>query len=298
MTKIHSSSSMRWVFPLHADNTEKLESATTIRLVPELLVVGYQKYAEAYPIPLHCHHHAYEFVYLHSGSATWEINGISYPMNAGQWFYTRPGELHKARFNHLEPSRIWWMIVQDPEGTPNWFRLEGSDRELAASRLQQLPRVFRAGPRVHEQFVRLKATLETESPDQAFFARHQVLDIIMGLLQPTSSKSIEPGVKDAVIHSVHQLTQAPNHRYSVAELARASQMSESHFYKVFHDIFGQSPAAYMERVRMERACSLLQTNISITEIAFELGFKTSQHFTTVFRKHIGSSPSEWRKTGL
>jgi AraC-like DNA-binding protein len=298
MTMIHSSSSMRWVFPPQDDNPEKFESATTIRLVPELIVVGYQKYAEAYPIPLHYHHHAYEFVYLHSGSATWEINGIPYPMSAGQWFYTRPGELHKARFNHLEPSRIWWMIVQDPEDTPNWFRLEGSDRELASSRLQQLPRVFRAGHRVHEQFVRLKATLETASPDQAFFARHQVLDIIMGLLQPTSSKSIEPGVKDAVIRSVHQITQAPNTRYSVAELARASQMSESHFYKVFHDIFGQSPAAYMERIRMERACSLLLTNVSITEIAFELGFKTSQHFTTVFRKHIGSSPSEWRKTGL
>jgi len=75
-------------------------------------------------------------------------------------------------------------------------------------------------------------------------------------------------------------------------------VSESHFYKLFHEIFGQSPSAYVERFRVERACAMLQTHKSITDIAHELGFKTSQHFTAVFKKLMGSPPSKWKKHSM
>ena len=134
MAQLHTSAPTRWVFPPHGVDKEAYpKDDPNERLVPELLIVGYQKIAEAFPIPLHSHDGAYEFVYLQNGSATWEIDGILYPMNAGQWFYTRPGELHKARFNHLEPSRIWWLILQDPVSCPI-----GSDSKatIASSRYQ------------------------------------------------------------------------------------------------------------------------------------------------------------------
>nr|WP_276316179.1 AraC family transcriptional regulator [Paenibacillus lignilyticus] len=95
---------------------------------------------------------------------------------------------------------------------------------------------------------------------------------------------------------VRQLEQTPEKRFSIAEMAQAVQVSESHFYKLFQEQFGQSPAAYMERVRIEQACELLlNSGLSIIEIAHELGFKTSQHFTNVFRKVTGCPPSEWRR---
>lgn len=205
--------------------------------------MGHQKYTEAYPLQLHHHEDCYEFVFVEQGSVTWEMNGKFYPTHAGQWFYTCPGELHRARFNYLEPSRIWWFIIKDPNGpSPHWFHLEAADRDFIMDQLQQ-----------------------------------------------------QPEQRDAVIRFVNHMEQHPEKHYSVADIARSVQFSESHFYKIFHQIFGQSPAAYMERVRIDRACELLKSEISITEVAFELGFKTSQHFAKVFKKQMGSSPSEWRK---
>jgi len=58
-------------------------------------------------------------------------------------------------------------------------------------------------------------------------------------------------------------------------------MSESHFYKSDLRNIRTVPTAYMEHV-VERACSPSATPHH--GVHFELGFKTSQHFTTVFRK--------------
>ncbi len=293
-------SPFRWVYPLNFDDHGGVGDLRNneISLVPELITLGHQKYTEAYPLKLHHHEDCYEFVFVEQGSVTWEMNGKLYPTHAGQWFYTCPGELHRARFNYLEPSRIWWFIIKDPSGTsPHWFQMEANDREFIMDQLRQLPRVFHAGNRirVREQFERLRVTLESKGPQIKLFARHQILDILLGLLQPGASKKIEPELKETVIRVVNQMEQTPEKRHTVADMARAAQFSESHFYKIFHEIFGQSPASYMEHVRIKRACELLKTEISITEAAFELGFKTSQHFAKVFKKQVGSSPSEWRR---
>jgi len=285
---------MRWVYPF-PETSPVWENSGAVSLFPELLRIGHQKYAEAYPIHLHCHNSEYEFVYLQHGNVTWEVDSTQYPMRAGQWFYTRPGEPHKARFNHMEPGQIWWMIVSDPARDPNWFRLDKNERQIVISRLQQLPRVFRADPHTHEHFARLKQILISENPEEALFARYQLLDILLRMLQPVSAKTIEPELRDVIIRSVEQMAQMPEQRYSVADMARAVQISESHYFKLFHAVFGQSPASYLDRIRVERACKLLQTDASVTDIAMDLGYKTSQHFTKVFRKITGSSPSEWRK---
>jgi AraC-like DNA-binding protein len=287
-----SSSLIRWVYPSDYGTVSEEGGAS---VVPELFMLGYQRYTEAYPLQLHSHDQAYEFVFLESGNVNWEIDEAYYPVSAGQWFYTKPGEPHRARFNYLEPSRIWWFILMDPMADPDWFGMDAAYREYIHIRLKELPRVFNANHRVRELFLRLKSTLEMDHANKGLFARYQILDILLGLLQPVSTKSIEPELRESVIRSVNQWVLSPEKRYSIAEMAQAVRVSESHYYKLFHQLFGQSPSAYMERVRIERACVLLKDDLSITEIAFELGFKTSQHFSTVFHKLVGISPSQWRK---
>ncbi|MGE7826636.1 helix-turn-helix transcriptional regulator [Paenibacillus sp. NPDC093718] len=73
--------------------------------------------------------------------------------------------------------------------------------------------------------------------------------------------------------------------FSTSQLAAELCLSESYFSRVFRDTAGQSPASYMERARMDLACRLLvQSPASITDIAHDLGYKTSQHFATVFKE--------------
>jgi AraC-like DNA-binding protein len=73
-------------------------------------------------------------------------------------------------------------------------------------------------------------------------------------------------------------------------------VSEVYLYKRFEKEIGQTPNGYLHTLRLEKACELLvSTDKSITEIAMETGFSSSQYFATVFRKYSGETPSVFRR---
>jgi AraC-like DNA-binding protein len=79
---------------------------------------------------------------------------------------------------------------------------------------------------------------------------------------------------------------------SLTELSRIAGINEFKLKRGFKEIFGQTVFAYLNDTRMELAKNdLLQKNKSITEIAFELGYSSVQHFSAAFRKKYGMPPS-------
>ena len=59
----------------------------------------------------------------------------------------------------------------------------------------------------------------------------------------------------------------------------------------FKQLFGQTIFDYSQRLRMEHSKDLLETtDLTITEIAFELGYDYSNNFTTAFKRHFGMTP--------
>ncbi len=80
------------------------------------------------------------------------------------------------------------------------------------------------------------------------------------------------------------------------ELAAEARLSPYHFARMFKHSFGAPPRAYLVRLRMERACSLLEeTDLPITAIAHEVGYASSQAFARSFIKHKRASPSAYRR---
>jgi len=69
-----------------------------------------------------------------------------------------------------------------------------------------------------------------------------------------------------------------------------------HFAAQFRAATGQRPHDYLLQLRIERARELLLTSrLPLVEIAFEVGFKTQAHFTTVFARFVGETPNAWRQ---
>ena len=80
------------------------------------------------------------------------------------------------------------------------------------------------------------------------------------------------------------------------ELAAEARLSTFHFARMFKQSLGVSPRAYMTRLRLEKACELLErTDLPITQIALEVGYSSNQVLARVFGKHMRISPSEYRR---
>lgn len=102
------------------------------------------------------------------------------------------------------------------------------------------------------------------------------------------------------IHKIHeQLTQHMEQRFTIEELSRQYLMNPTTLKAVFKSVYGTSIAAHMKQHRMEQAAQLLvQTNLSIAEIARRVGYDSQSKFTAAFKDYCGRLPRDYRNTGI
>jgi len=83
---------------------------------------------------------------------------------------------------------------------------------------------------------------------------------------------------------------------SLADVAKAAGASVFHFCKVFHRATGLTFTDYVARVRLEDARTrLLNPNLRVSEIAYDVGFQSLTQFNRTFKRVFGQSPSEFRE---
>jgi transcriptional regulator GlxA family with amidase domain len=82
---------------------------------------------------------------------------------------------------------------------------------------------------------------------------------------------------------------------SIAELARAVNLSPGHLRRLFHSVVGCSPAHYARQHRLRHAFELLQSSfLSIKEIMAAAGWNDPSHFCREFKRQYGVSPRSLR----
>jgi len=81
----------------------------------------------------------------------------------------------------------------------------------------------------------------------------------------------------------------------LGQVAKAVNMSSFYFCKMFKKVAGINFTDYVARVRIEKSKNLLlNPNLRVSEIAFEVGFQSLTHFNRVFKKILGQSPTDYR----
>lgn len=273
--------------------------------IPELLVLGYTESRNALPLPLHFHDGCFEFVYIESGLMDWEVEGEHFRSHSGDIFFTRPNEVHRGGLDMIQPCCFWWVIIRDPlsiienKTSPNWLNLNFMEAIHVRDMLMSLPRVRHIGSSPQHPLRRLKDAFTSANVLRSVQAYTSLLDFLLLVIEESKTSGLNQDLRSGLHELTNFLQSNLDQRYSLAELAAKLGVSPPYCSKIFKEYTGLPPASYMEHIRVRQALDRLRTtSVSITDIAHELGFASSQHFSTVFKRHTGRTPSAWRLQGF
>jgi len=113
---------------------------------------------------------------------------------------------------------------------------------------------------------------------------------ILRLLE-APSKNPPPLLHPASERAMKLLRDRPGYPWNLEELARLSGLSRPHLIEVFRRDHGETPMRTLMGIRLEEGRRQLRTaSRSVTEIAFDMGFSSSQHFARAFRDRYGCTP--------
>lgn len=110
---------------------------------------------------------------------------------------------------------------------------------------------------------------------------------------------MKPETKDNYIQRINKVVGYLNQHVeatpSVQDLADIAAISPFHFHRVYRAITGETPSGTIRRLRLARAAAMLkETAKPITEIAFDVGYESSQGFSKAFHEATGNSASDLR----
>ncbi len=107
--------------------------------------------------------------------------------------------------------------------------------------------------------------------------------------------SQSPELLRRLLRAKDRMDGAPHEEWPIQRLAQVSAVSVAHFAREYKKAFGLPPHRYLLSRRMERATALLRdTDLPITEIAFQTGWNSVGTFGRIFRDINGESPGKFR----
>jgi len=108
--------------------------------------------------------------------------------------------------------------------------------------------------------------------------------------------SLDPELLRRLLRAKDRMDATSHEDWPVDRLARVSHVSEAHFARSFKEAFGVPPHRYLLTRRIERAKTLLRdTNLPVTDIAFQTGWRSLGTFGRIFRDVTGESPKKLRE---
>ena len=122
----------------------------------------------------------------------------------------------------------------------------------------------------------------------------ELFELVRGDLEANSRINPSDEKMKAMMRFIHSHYQES---ISVEDIAREAHISKRVCFRLFQENLHMTPLEYMTSYRLRKACQrLVDTNESITQIAYNCGFGSSSYFGKVFRERYGCTPAAYRKS--
>lgn len=291
------------VVPLSArQHHEAFEGATC--LLSHVPIIGYQRYVEAVANGLipEAHLDAYEFHYIVRGDLDWWVDDEVYRVKPGTLFMTRPGEMHGSTDTFFQPTELYWFQLSIPKTKP-MTGLTVMETQFLRQRLEGLTeRMFSASHQIRPIFECILDEHRFPTAGSRIIARaglHQLIGFLirdhdMYVGGHRGAVPLSSQIQGAVDLISTSLGEPP----SIDAVASEVCMSPGHFRARFRRETGFTPYEYLTGCRIDKAKQMLMKDRwSVTDVAFRLGYSSSQNFASSFKRQTGMTPTEFRKTG-
>ena len=227
-----------------------------------------------------------EFCYVVSGKGCVICNNKKYTLKAGDVYFLPRSSASETFSDSNDP----WLTA--------WINVFGDLIPDIMSAYKLIKKVQFSDAGCYPLFKQLLAICRDQSltlQEKNFktsLLMHEMIQLL-AVLPDTPSDS--PQHNDAEIIK----TYIDNHIYQntkTSDLANLVHLSESQTIRMFKQAYGMTPHNYLLSMRMKSAQQLLeQTNLSIKEIAYNLGFSDEHYFSHLFKEKIGKNPTSYRK---
>ena len=221
------------------------------------------------------------FHYVLSGKGTYTCGGQTYPVESGELFLIRPDTLVYYEADKANPWTYVWIGFEG-EAAERMLDLSGFRKNRLTASLPELNDTFsslaRQDPAVPLPAVRLCGVL---------------YDVFTHLQQRQAPPAPASMPELYVRRSMEYIRANYSQPLTVGEIARLMGIDRRYFSRIFTQIAGTSPQAYLVGYRLDRAAALLADQCcTVGEAAKSVGYADAFTFSRMYKRRFGVSPSE------
>jgi len=261
--------------------------------LPEVPVVGIHRNRSATAgLSRHVHDGLMEICYLVSGQRIYQVDGRHYMMRGNDVFLTYPDEPHGSGDRPHGRGELYWMQVRLSPRANTFLTVAGGHAREFITSLARLPhRHFRGDRQLQFLFEEVYRLYHDEKVE---FRQLRIANCLVAWLLKVAECANRPAASRETTDIRKALTlieTLPAGEVTITTLAEQVGLSVSRFKVKFKEQTGIAPAEYILRSRIDHAKVLLQEGrMSVTEIAYALGFSSSQYFATAFKRFTTMRP--------
>jgi AraC-like DNA-binding protein len=267
------------------------------RSVPQVILLGRYNYTKAHPaLTEHAHRRAIEICFLVKGRQTYRVGGRDYRLRGGDVFLTFPDEVHSTGDAPEEKGALYWMILRLPRRGESFLGLPRRQGDAIVRGLLEIPSHHFPGSRRMKEHLDAISLLydEPATPFGAAGISNRVLAFLLEVIR-CSWRPAPVARRDSFQPILDHIASHPDETPRVPELAARAGLSVARFSARFKEKTGVPPAEYILRAKIEEARRRLEKGgRTVTQVAYDLGFSSSQYFATAFKRLQGHPPGELR----
>lgn len=233
-----------------------------------------------------CVYGYFKFYYFQSGDATMIIHGDTYHPKSGELYMIPANTKHTYFHDPQNPVLKYWCHFD--------LTYNGEQKIVYSKETIKCSPPKEVTTALFERLMKLETSSD---PLDILSEKAILLELFQIFLKRVNTQSLMPQSSDNFMNRINEfILQNLSSSISLKDMADLVPLHPNYFIPFFKRYFSVSPMEYVNVVRLERATQLLigEPNLSIEQVAYQVGFNDYRYFGRTFKKRYGLTPSEYK----